>query len=278
MRQLIMIIVCGFLSWQSAAHTLELRFDGKVVPLSLAELKQALPVKLVQIEDPVYHKTKRYQAFELAALLNRYQISLDATRHELVMTALDGYAPPVPISAVSRFPAYLAFAEEGKADFQFESVTLGKSTASPAPFYLIWQVDAKQAEQLPWPFQLVTIEKVDLAQQYAAMFPKTPSSTRSAAAVQRGFQLFRQQCVRCHSINLQGGVVGPELNAPKNVTEYWSDQHLRGLIRDASSYRYRSKMPAFPELSPQDIDDILQYLRQMATQKIKKPASVTAQP
>lgn len=278
MRQLIMIIVCGLLSWQSAAQTLELRFDGQVVQLSLAELKQALPVKLVQIEDPVYHKTKRYQAFELTALLNTYGVVLDATKHELVTTALDGYAPPVPNRALTSGKGYLAFAEEGKADFQFEAVTLGKSTTSPAPFYLVWQVDAKQAEQLPWPFQLVKIEKVDLTQQYAAMFPNTPSATRNAAAVQRGFQLFRQQCVRCHSINLQGGMVGPELNAPKNVTEYWSDEHLRGLIRDASSYRYRSKMPAFPELSPQDIDDILHYLRQMATQKIKKPASVTAQP
>lgn len=278
MRQLMMIMFCGILSWQSIAQTLELRRDGQVLQLSLAELKQQLPVQHVSIQDPVYHKTKQYQAFELTALLKTYGVQLDVNQHELVTTALDGYAPPLPISALTKYKAYLAFAEEGKADFQFEAVTLGKSTTSPAPFYLVWQVDAKQAELLPWPFQLVKIEKVDLAQQYAAMFPKPTSNQHNAAAVQRGFQLFRQQCVRCHSINLQGGVVGPELNAPKNVTEYWSDTHLRGLIRDASSYRYRSKMPAFPELSPQDIDDILQYLRQMATQKIKKPASVTVQP
>lgn len=268
MLRFCVLIWWGVLTVSAQAQTLELRHDGQVQQLTLAELKQALPIVQIELQDPVYHKTKRYSAFDIKALLRVYGISLDPAKHEVVMTALDGYAPPVSVHALQQYPAYLAFAEVGRADFQYDPIQLGKSTTTPAPFYLVWAVQAAQATQLPWPFQVVKIEKVDLSQQYAAMFPKVPKNQAAALPIQRGFQLFRQHCVRCHSINLQGGVVGPELNAPKNVTEYWSDQHLRGLIRNASSYRYRSKMPAFPDFSSQDIDDVLSYLRQMSTQKI----------
>lgn len=270
MRSLIFIMffISGLVQ---ASPLLTLQRDGQQQQLTLAQLKQQLPVVQVSIDDPVYHVRKQYQAFELKALLQTYGFVLDAQADELVMTALDGYAPPIAVEALQRYPAYLAFAEVGKADFSFAKVQLGKSSESPAPYYLIWQVAPDQVEQLPWPFQVVSIKKVSLAQQYAAMYPTPQASNPQRHAAQRGFQLFRQHCVRCHSINLQGGVVGPELNAPKSVVEYWPEPHLRGLIKDASSYRYRSKMPAFNQLSAQDIDDLLAYFRQMSTQKRTAP-------
>lgn len=275
MRGLILIIICCVFMRTALASELSMVIDGQEQRVSLAELKRVLPVHQVTIHDPVYHQIKKFQAFELKALLTHFAVTLDPSKHELVMTALDGYAPPIAIRAVQQYPAYLAFAEQGLADFQFSKVQFGKSMVSPAPFYLVWQVDSSVAESLPWPFQVVKIARVNLAEQYAAMYPAPAKDAAQSAAIFRGFQLFRQQCVRCHSINLQGGVVGPELNAPKNITEYWDDAHLRGLIKDASSYRYRSKMPAFPDLSAQDIDDLLHYLRQMSTQKIEPPKTAS---
>lgn len=271
MRGLLIIIISCVFMHASFASELSVVVNGHEQKVSLADLKRVLPVRQVTIHDPVYHQTKKFQAFELKALLSHFHVALDVNKHELVMTALDGYAPPIAISAVQQYPAYLAFAEQGMADFQFSKVQFGKSKVSPAPFYLVWQVEGQLADTLPWPFQVVKIARVDLAEQYAAMYPAPTKDSAHTAAIFRGFQLFRQQCVRCHSINLQGGVVGPELNAPKNITEYWDDSHLRALIKDASSYRYRSKMPAFPDLSAQDIDDLLHYLRQMSTQKIAAP-------
>jgi mono/diheme cytochrome c family protein len=67
---------------------------------------------------------------------------------------------------------------------------------------------------------------------------------------------------------LQGGVLGPELNAPKNVTEYWQLHDLKAFIRNPESYRYQSKMPAFSHFSDADIDAVLAYLQQMKQQKL----------
>ena len=77
------------------------------------------------------------------------------------------------------------------------------------------------------------------------------------------------------TISLQGGVLGPELNAPKNVAEYWQVNDLKNFIRNPESFRYQSKMPAFGHLSDADIEAILAYLQQMKQQKIsRKPAGL----
>lgn len=77
------------------------------------------------------------------------------------------------------------------------------------------------------------------------------------SAAYQGFLLFKQSCISCHSNNLQGGELGSELNAPKNVTEYWTEAHLKAFIPNASGYRYKSKIPAFPQLSSQDMDRLV---------------------
>ena len=89
--------------------------------------------------------------------------------------------------------------------------------------------------------------------------------------MRKGFVTFKNHCIRCHSLNLQGGEVGPELNSPKNVTEYWEKSTLRAFIRDASSFRFKDKMPAFPNLKESDLDEILEYLAYMKDHKIAKP-------
>ncbi len=96
-----------------------------------------------------------------------------------------------------------------------------------------------------------------------------PASGASAQA-QQGFALFKQHCLKCHSINLQGGALGPELNAPKNVTEYWQRHDLKAFIKNPESYRYQSKMPAFSFFSDAEIDAVLAYLQQMKQQKIRR--------
>jgi mono/diheme cytochrome c family protein len=80
--------------------------------------------------------------------------------------------------------------------------------------------------------------------------------------------VFKENCIGCHSINLVGGDLAPELNVPKNVTEYWRADDIRALVRDASSFRARSKMPPFPQLGAGDIDDLLHYFAAMKSQKV----------
>lgn len=160
----------------------------------------------------------------------------------------------------------VAHNEKGKS--AFEKLTQGKAMVSPAPYYLVWAEGAKLADKIPWPYQLVKIEVVNFKDKYAKLFP---SGVAVNSEVMRGFLSFKNHCVACHSINLQGGDVGPKLNAPLNLTEYWPAETLKRFIGDAPSFRYRSKMPAFPQLDEQQVGQLIQYLGHMKGHKIGSP-------
>ncbi|WP_337840647.1 c-type cytochrome [Rheinheimera sp.] len=263
MRHLIRfcVLLCCF---DVFSADLTVSLPGKQVEFSLAELKQQLPLKRVQLYDPVYEQQKSYQGFLLTDVLTLagYQSAMQGD--ELKLVASDGYAPAMPLSLVAGEPV-LAFAETGKADFEFAAVTQGKAKLSPAPFYLVWTQGAA-AKHNPWPYQLVKIELVSFADTYAALYP---TGVPQNSAVYQGFLLFKSQCLSCHSINLQGGEVGPELNAPKNVTEYWSEANLRAFIKNSNSFRYKSKMPPFSHLKEQQIDQLLAFLRHSKERKLR---------
>jgi mono/diheme cytochrome c family protein len=207
-----------------------------------------------------------FDAFRLADVLKAGGVNLDNAADEIVFTAQDGYAPNTSFDELKKHEAYLAFAEHGKPVSSFGKVEQGKAMVSPAPFYVVWKEGAKIEHEVPWPYQLVKIEVVRFETKYPKMFPKGAADSSPA---KKGFLVFKAQCVRCHSINLEGGDLGPELNAPKNVTEYWSPDTLKAYIRDASSFRYRDKMPSFTELSEREIDDLLAYLAYMKDFKAK---------
>ncbi len=61
--------------------------------------------------------------------------------------------------------------------------------------------------------------------------------------------------------------MGPELNYPKNVTEYWKPDQLKLFIKNPADFRHDSKMPRL-ELQDDQIDLILEYLTFMAAQKL----------
>lgn len=62
--------------------------------------------------------------------------------------------------------------------------------------------------------------------------------------------------------------MGPELNVPKNVTEYWDRQHLKTLIENPAALRWGSKMPGFSWLPAEDREAILAYLEAMKGKKV----------
>lgn len=251
-------------SYSLAAADLTVSLPGHQLDYPLAELKQQLPVKRVELYDPVYGQQKSYLGFLLTDVLKLAGYQNGMPGDELKLVASDGYAPSMPLSLLAGEPV-LAFAEAGKADFEFEAVTQGKAKLSPAPFYLVWTQGAAAKHQ-PWPYQLVKIELVSFAETYAALYP---TGVTQDSAVYQGFLLFKSLCLSCHSINLQGGEVGPELNAPKNVTEYWSETNLRAFIKDANSFRYKSKMPSFSHLKDEQIEQLLAFLRYSKAHKVQ---------
>ena len=233
------------------------------VSFDASELAAALSVHTISQDDPLYGRRMVFDAYALADILALAGGTATAG-DDLVFTAADGYAPTVPRATLALHPAYVAFREHGNPR-RFDPVAQGKTTVSPAPYYLVWGDGQDSHDTLPRPYQLVSIEVVDVALRYAALLPGTLPAT---APAMQGLTLFRVHCLRCHAINQVGGDMGPELNVPKNVTEYWAANTLRAFIRDASAFHARSKMPSFASvLGDADIEHLLAYLEAMKARK-----------
>ena len=220
----------------------------------------------VVVQDPVYKKHKRYAGYWLSDIFALAGIHSDPNT-VWTFTALDGYKASIAVADVlqSGCKAFVAIEDLDKEE-GWEKIQQGKEWISPGPYYLVWQTpmeDVAPRIKLPWPYQMVeiSIDKVNEAQLF-------PDSNDKSESVTRGHKVFQQNCMACHSLNLQGGVVGPELNVPKNILEYEDRKFLKEFISDPSSFRARSKMPAFKStLSPQEIDDVLDYLAWMGKHK-----------
>lgn len=84
----------------------------------------------------------------------------------------------------------------------------------------------------------------------------------------RGFGLFQRNWGICQALNGVGGQMGPELNYPKNITEYWrSLTDIKAFVKNPTSYRHASKMPVVTHLSNNELDEIARYLQYMAGHK-----------
>ncbi|MCB0098618.1 MAG: ABC transporter substrate-binding protein, partial [Caldilineaceae bacterium] len=188
---------------------------------SLAELQAKLPVSTVTVADEVYDRLKTYEAFRLTDLLDHVEL-LQTPGDMLLFQAADGYEIRIEMAAVQQNQprGFVAF-RDVEAAAGWEPFPKGKATITPAPFYLVWDGTAQPAtaadaentmrvgEPWSWSYQLTAIELIDFATKYDRLYVP---GIEADATVYAGFKRFTENCLRCHSLNLQGGVEGPELN------------------------------------------------------------------
>jgi cytochrome c2 len=86
--------------------------------------------------------------------------------------------------------------------------------------------------------------------------------------LESGYTLFKNHCLTCHAINGIGGTMGPELNYPKSVAEYWKEEELVNYIVNPASFRYKVKMPTLG-ITKQQSQEIVDYLKYMSENKKK---------
>lgn len=254
-------------------NTLTFKWQGEAVSkLTVAQIQTTIPLKQFSAFDPYHQKPKTWKAFELKPVLElAYGTRFtELAGKDLILRASDGYQVPISAADLLRPGAYIAVLDVEKPSWE----PIGNQKANPGPFYMVWRgADQQDFEAFPRPWQLAEFEVAT----FEDLYPKTlPTLAKPGDDVWLGFQTFKAQCSRCHAINQQGGLIGPELNVPQNITEYRPEDQIRAYIKNPMTFRY-SKMPAFPGLSEQDLDRLIAYLRAMSALK-QDPAANAAQP
>ncbi|WP_250516154.1 cytochrome c [Caballeronia sp. INDeC2] len=218
--------------------------------------------------DVTFHRTMTYRAVPLRALLGITELPAGK---ELQITATDGF--------VTHFSAKLLF---GDAKKRAEPWLAIESPDEPwpqipgsgdiAPFYIVW-IDpaASGVTSEQWPFK---VDAIRIAPTLAARFPQiaVDKNVPANSPIRRGRIVLATQCMVCHKLNRAGDAsMGPDLNIPRNPTEYFQPRVLESFIRDPKSIRAwpEMKMPAFDKnaISDTDLDALIAYLGYMAKRK-----------
>jgi mono/diheme cytochrome c family protein len=205
---------------------------------------------------------KQFIGFSLQNFLDSIITSnqFDTTGAVVVFECVDGYRPTMPIAQVFRD-------KKGFITTRDLNATAGKNWIDSLdkkmkPFYLVWQDVPKEDHSYMWPYGLYAMRLVPAGTAFKDAYPfDTPDMVA-------GFQLFNQNCMKCHSVNKVGGVMGPEMNIPKNITEYWTDENIIAFAKNPQSFRYRSSMAPITGVSDEDFQQILAYLKYIAAHKV----------
>ena len=237
----------------------------------LATLQPKIPVEEVRVGDvPDYGGPARFEGYALEAVLRRIpqMEALKKADAQIMFRCADGYAATMPLSLALARKGFVVFRDlDAPSGKKWKSFAHGKKEITPEPFYVVWKDVPADDLRFKWPYNLVEIELIDLQKEYSAAVPKDAEKLPA-------FHSFRTHCMSCHSVNLIGGAVGPELNAPKNILEYWSEENVRAFVKNPRSFRARSAMPANSHLSDAELDRVVEYLRYMQDHKLcdaKKP-------
>lgn len=218
------------------------------------------PVVIDVLFDPVFKRAKKYEAIPLKPLLEKAisNQQLDTATTELIFLCKDGYNPGMPLSKVVENEPYLAIRDlDAPAGKNWMDTLQGLWT----PFYLVWTNHRMGAEGFAWPYGLKYLQFKASDEAYKAA---TPVDEHQLA----GFKIYKEKCMKCHSMNQVGGVMGPEMNVPKNITEYWTKEDIFAFVKNPYSYRYNSKMPPVANIDDTELEQIYDYLIYMKGQKV----------
>ncbi len=233
------------------------RPNGESVRLPLSAMKKKLKSHKVETKHAFVEKTKRYRGFKLADVLDlgfgpAWRDGADFS--EAAFWATDGYESVTAFDKLDDSGGYVAYEDLDVAAWE----PVGRKQADPGPFFLIWTGEKQTtAESYPWPWALAKVALIRFEDKYPRV---VPGGADTASPAWRGYQTFKALCVRCHAIERQGGTVGPDLNAPKNILEYRTPDRVREFIYNPSKYRY-TNMPDHLQLSAAQLDELIAYLR-----------------
>jgi cytochrome c2 len=216
------------------------------------------------IDDPVYHKTKKYNVVNALVLL-KTEIDLskvDIKNTLVVFECIDGYKPEMPLELFLNAKPFLAFKDiDAPKGSNWEKIIKNGNEMNADPFYLVYTSVPTDNQEYKWPYNVIKFRLESKNKNIEALQPKEDEKAM------KGFALFQKQCITCHAINGIGGEMGPELNYPKNVTEYWKETELVDYIVNPAAFRHKVKMPTLG-ITKQQSQEIVDYLKYMSKKKV----------
>jgi cytochrome c2 len=254
-------------SLQVAKLTIESVTASDSLTIDLLDLRDGGLLKATQIisikPDPVYHKNKRFNALPLKDILEKFSSMkrMNVADLKVVFECEDGYKPEMPLEILLSAKAFLAISDADALKGRTWEILLknGQETKME-PFYVVYEGVSGDDVSYKWPYNLVKIHLAPLHENDEALKPKDISTLA-------GYELFKNRCQTCHAINKIGGKMGPELNYPKSVTEYWKTDDLKAFIQNPASYRNNVKMPMLG-IKPEESTEIVKYLSYMSEHKL----------
>lgn len=250
------VLAVGWPVAVAAAPLAALQIDKE----SIAQMRKQHQLAIAEVNDPVYKRKQRYEGFWLRDVLTDLSAGLRLKGDVYVrFRCKDGYLPVMPLARAMAGKGLIAIRDANSPQGQdWQIVPSGGSSSIPAPSYLVWIDPPGGPEEYPWPYQMIAVELISSSEVLPAA---------GFGSSRRGRDLFAMHCMKCHSINGVGGTLGPELNSPCSVTEYWNPRLLRRFIEKASSVRSGARMPDFTSLPEKDIEDMVGYLQSVAGHK-----------
>ena len=247
-----------------AAKTIEQQQAAQFDLRFLLEEEHGLPVEEVKVKyDHTLKHEQQYKAYRFSSV---FDFLLQQGDHAWIKTTepskvlvtyqcVDGYNASMTLDKALSQESYLAFTD---LTSETEAWT-GKMAAKMPPFYLVWEEVPYEDRSYIWPYGLAEIRLTPYHAAYEAILPEKNRV---------GFQLYEKNCLKCHSLNKIGGVIGPEFNYPRNILSYWNKEDIWDFINDPKSFRYNSKMPAITHLERSDFDQIIAYLEELGSRSV----------
>lgn len=210
--------------------------------------------------DAFFKTAKTFVGYDLTTFIDSIVVAnaFDTTGALVIFECKDGYKPMMDMSKImANKMGYIVYKDAAQKNAWADSIA-----ARFTPFYVSWANVKKEDHSYMWPYGLIGIRLKASRTEYKAIYPY------HNANLVMGFHLFRNNCMKCHAINKVGGAMGPELNAPKNITEYWTEENIIAFVKSPTSFRFNSHMPAVTGLTDAELQEIVAYLKGMKEHKV----------
>ncbi|MFB5660707.1 cytochrome c oxidase subunit II [Alteribacillus sp. HJP-4] len=115
-------------------------------------------------------------------------------------------------------------------------------------------------------FKVIALERDEYDAWVEQMSAEEPAEPEEGSVAAEGRQVFEDQgCIGCHAIGGPGSAQGPALSnfgdreKIAGVIDY-TPENLEDWIRDPQSFKQGNNMQAYPDMSDEDMDAIVEYL------------------